>query len=573
MKRAALYVRVSTDDQAEQGTSLESQLEACRKYAQANGYMIVAELREEGASGATLARPQLDKLRDMVDDALLDVVVIYKLDRLSRDTGQMLALLKEFKRRGVSLRSATVQLEDTPEGTMMLTMLAAIGAYERSQFMERSRRGKETRVRQGKVVGTTMPPYAFRYVVGEGRFELQEEEGEVVKEIFDGVVNKGLSLYEVARRLNERHVPTPRGGDLWRKSTIKSILTNPIYTGKYAWGRTKSVAPKNPRKLNHNGEEKSTNQPRPQSDWLVVDGVVPRLVSDDMFEAVGAQLERNKVLSVRACQRDYLLRGYVKCGYCGGTLRGHANNGVIKYECYHRDRRTRADFKDLCISKSYHADRLEAAVWGALEQLITTPELLARVAEEREPGREKVEKQEQEKVANLQKAIAKVEQQLDRLLDLYVDGTLSREKYEQKAKPLNDEKHVMEDQVAEVRVLTALRGLLVIPGVADLERFCKMMTLAVKTLSFEEKRRLMELSNIRILVTADTIHIEGAFKTELLGISLVVDLPAAQLMGRKKSAASVGKVEAAANLESTNYVGHEGDQTTPLSTQYQHPQR
>jgi site-specific DNA recombinase len=571
MKRAAIYTRVSTEDQSENGTSLDSQLDACRKFALANGWQIVAELKEQGASGATLARPQLDKLRDLVGDGLVDVVVIYKLDRLSRDTGQMLGLLKEFGKHNVALKSATVQIEDTPEGVMLLTMLAAMGAYERTQIMERSRRGKEARVRQGKVVGTTMPPYAFRYIIGEGRFELDEGEGQIVREIFDGVVNRGLSLYEVARRLNERHVPTPRGGDVWRKSTIRGILRNPIYSGRYTWGRTRSVAPKNPRKANHNGETKTTNQPRPQEEWIVVPDVVVRLVSDAMFEQVQAQLQRNQVLSKRSCTHEYLLRGFVRCGYCGGTLRGHINNGTRKYECYRREQRGDPEAQR-CPSKTYHADRLEAIVWEALEQYITDPALLARIADEKEPGREKAEKLEAAQLANLQTARAKVEAQLDKLLDLYVDGALPKEKYELKAKPLTAEAERLDREIGTIQLSVLIRDFIIVPKLTYLEMFCKYMKHAVKTLTFEEKRRLLELSNIKISVTADAIHVGGAFTTDLLNVSIEADLDTDQLMRKGKPAPTGEAVEAIAGSIDGGENDSIGGPTDPLSTHYQYPQ-
>jgi site-specific DNA recombinase len=154
LKPAAIYARVSSEEQATEGTSLESQVAACRRYAAANGLNVVATFMEDWPA-PTLARPELDRLRDLVATNELAAVIIYKLDRLSRDTADTLALLKEFKAHSVELRSATVAIEDSPEGKMMLTMLAAIAEYERTQIIERSRRGKRQRALQGKVIVTT----------------------------------------------------------------------------------------------------------------------------------------------------------------------------------------------------------------------------------------------------------------------------------------------------------------------------------------------------------------------------------------------------------------------------------
>ncbi len=239
MKMAAIYSRVSTEDQAIEGTSLDSQTAACKRYAESNGYRVLSELREE-RSGATLNRPRLDDLRDMVKQGLVQVVIVYKLDRLSRDTGHTLTLLNEFRKAGVEFKTATAEVEDTAEGRMMLTMLSAMAEYERTQFIDRTRRGKEQKARSGKFVGTMFTPYAYRYVVGEGRLELVEEEAHVVRQMFEWVVNEGLSLRGVARRLNVLGVTLPRGGQVWRQSSVRSILRNHAYTGTFFWNKTRS---------------------------------------------------------------------------------------------------------------------------------------------------------------------------------------------------------------------------------------------------------------------------------------------------------------------------------------------
>src|SRR4051812_16579644 len=115
MKTAAIYARVSTTGQAEDGTSLLTQTEACEAWAVRHGYVVVKKVVED-KSGATLDRPGLDEIRDMAMRGEIDAVIIYKLDRLSRETGNTLALLKEFTKAGVKLESATMPIEDTPEG-------------------------------------------------------------------------------------------------------------------------------------------------------------------------------------------------------------------------------------------------------------------------------------------------------------------------------------------------------------------------------------------------------------------------------------------------------------------------
>ena len=157
MKPALVYARVSTHGQAEDGTSLQTQVEACQRWATQNGYTVVKAITDD-VSGSTLKRAGLDEVRDIVSRKEVQAVIIYKLDRLSRETSHTLTLFAEFKRHGVDLKSATSPIEDTPEGKLLLTMLSAIAEFERTQIGERTRRGKHHRAKEGAVLGSGWAP-------------------------------------------------------------------------------------------------------------------------------------------------------------------------------------------------------------------------------------------------------------------------------------------------------------------------------------------------------------------------------------------------------------------------------
>jgi len=179
--RAALYARVSTEDQGK-NYSLPTQLEACRRYAQEHGLEVVAEFTDE-FTGASLDRPGLDALRDLAAQRGCDAVIVYDVDRLARKMVYQLILEEELKRYGVNIHYVVGQYGDDPESNLHKQIKGAIAEYERTRIAERMSRGRRGKAKAGKVVGNGRPPYGYRFTP-DWRLELYEAEAEVVRQIF-----------------------------------------------------------------------------------------------------------------------------------------------------------------------------------------------------------------------------------------------------------------------------------------------------------------------------------------------------------------------------------------------------
>jgi site-specific DNA recombinase len=245
-KRAVIYARVSTDEQSK-GYSLPTQLEACRKYAEEQGYTVVKEYADD-YSGMSMDRPALNELRSLLDQGGADVVVCYEVDRLARKVVYQLLLEEEFTRRRAVLEYVLARYDATPEGQMMKQFRGVIAEYERAKILERMARGKKGRAQAGQVTVGRIAPYGYDYV-GEphkGQLVVNEEEAKMVRLIFqwytDGDENGDkLGAYQIARRLSERRIPTKddtagyvkrkKEPGVWGKSTVQKILTNETYTG------------------------------------------------------------------------------------------------------------------------------------------------------------------------------------------------------------------------------------------------------------------------------------------------------------------------------------------------------
>jgi site-specific DNA recombinase len=150
-KRAILYARVSTDEQARSGYSLAQQLEALREYAVREGYEVLEEVQDAGQSGASLERPGMDRVRDLVAAGNVSVVLAQDRDRFSREPAYTYLLRREFEEHGCELRSLNDRGDDNPEGELTDGILDQLAKFERAKTAERSRRGKLRKAREGKV--------------------------------------------------------------------------------------------------------------------------------------------------------------------------------------------------------------------------------------------------------------------------------------------------------------------------------------------------------------------------------------------------------------------------------------
>jgi site-specific DNA recombinase len=192
-KRAILYTRVSTGEQARSGYSLAQQLEALRDYAAREGYEVLQEITDPGQSGVTLARPGLDRVRDLMAAGGASVVLAQDRDRFAREPAYHYLLRQEFEEHGAKMCALNDRGDETPEGELTDGIMDQLAKFERAKTAERTRRGKLRKAREGKVVGTHAPRYGFKFNATKDAYEVNEAEMEVVRRIFH-MVGAGGSL-------------------------------------------------------------------------------------------------------------------------------------------------------------------------------------------------------------------------------------------------------------------------------------------------------------------------------------------------------------------------------------------
>ena len=229
MKAAAIYARVSSDQQKEDNT-IASQTAALVAFASSHGYGVPDDwiFEDEGFSGATLVRPGLERVRDLVAEGQVQAVLVLSPDRLSRKYAYQVLLTEEWLRQGVQTVFVNAPQSHSPEDQLLLQFQGMIAEYERAQILERSRRGKRHRAKQGEASVLSAAPYGYRYVrKTEDRAAYFEAQAAVVRQVYDLYTVQALSIGAITRRLNELGVPTRKGQSCWERSTVWGDAAQP----------------------------------------------------------------------------------------------------------------------------------------------------------------------------------------------------------------------------------------------------------------------------------------------------------------------------------------------------------
>lgn len=218
------YCRVSTEEQAREGISLEVQEDKIKKYAELHNLNLVKNIVDEGKSGKDLNREGINEILSLIKGREINHIIVYKMDRLTRRTFDLLYLVEEiFKKNKVQFHSITERIDtSTAQGNFFLTIIGAMAQMERDLISERTKAVLHYKIEKGEYVGS--PALGYLASSGDSKLlEIDQREQDTVKRIFYLKRYKKLSLGKIAKELNENDVKTKRGGK-WYSGTIKLIL-------------------------------------------------------------------------------------------------------------------------------------------------------------------------------------------------------------------------------------------------------------------------------------------------------------------------------------------------------------
>ncbi|MED4083855.1 recombinase family protein [Halalkalibacterium halodurans] len=375
-----VYVRVSSEEQAQKGYSVRNQLDECKKKAGTNE---VIEYVDEGYSGEFLERPALEKLRKDVREGIITKVVCYDPDRLSRKLMNALIIDDEFRKRGVEMVYVNGEYAHSPEGQLFYSMRGAISEFEKAKINERMSSGRRRKAREGKVVKNNYC-YGYDYDKEKSQYVINEDEAKIVRLIFDLFTNpndiaKGMN--GIANYLTEKGVPTKRRAGVWHRQVVRQILMNRTYTGtlyQNRWNTEGMLA----NKYKKESGEKVPMKERDPSEWIPTK--IPRIISDEQFEYAQDLLQQARRRWAKSGTHKYLLSGLVRCGKCGNTMTGVKRNTwgqkILKYT----DRKNTAGAKHFGCGNELRASKLEDVVWKQIREILDNPEKIENHKVERE---------------------------------------------------------------------------------------------------------------------------------------------------------------------------------------------
>lgn len=450
LTKAAIYIRVSTQDQVE-NYSIEVQRERIRAFCKAKNWDVYDEYIDGGYSGSNLERPSIKKL--LYDLKNIDVVVVYKLDRLSRSQRDTLELIEEyFLKNNVDFVSITETLDtSTPFGKAMIGILSVFAQLERETIAERMRMGHIKRAENGlRGNGGDYDPSG--YTRENGYLIIKTDEAKHIKRVFD-LYEQYHSITRVQEILREEGYP------IWRFRRYRDILSNILYIGRVTFA----------------GKE--------------YEGQHEPIISSEQFKRVQMLLERHKGHNAHKAKQS-LLSGLITCSCCGenyvaystGKSKDVESKRYYYYIC--RAKRFPAEYEERCMNKTWSRKKLEEVIISELKNLTE----------------EKKQTHKKEKKINYAKLIKDIDKKMERLLDLFMNTTnISRNLLEQQMEKLNLEKEKL--LLKQQRSEESLSHEVTLTTIDDL----------FETLEFKEKQIIINNFIEQIYINKENVEIIWRF--------------------------------------------------------------
>lgn len=379
MKKVILYPRVSTKGQAEDGYSIDFQIEKMIAYCKAMDYAVVGIYSDNGYSGANLERPGIQRIIEEAPTGKFDAVLVYKLDRLSRSQKHTMYLLEDvFIPNDIAFVSMSESFDTSSQfGIAMVGILSVFAQLERANIKERTFDGRKGRAKEGSWHGGSFHPIGYDYV--DGKLVINEKEAEQVRMVYEYYA-AGMTITEISQRMDGF---TTKHGDWHHLGTIANVLDNPLYVGTVHF-----------------------------DDVLTPDSHDP-IISQELFEKV--ERIRSGIHKYTKKDSKYLLSGLVFCKNCGARYFVKKNpNGNLFYCCHSRAKVNKLMVKDpTCKNKNWRKEELETLVYNEIVKLAENPHLMYEI--KKAPPEYTDGNQNQQ----VHEEIERINADIGRLMDLY----------------------------------------------------------------------------------------------------------------------------------------------------------
>lgn len=418
--RTGIYTRVSTAEQVLEGFSLDAQLHRLRAYCESQGWEIADVYTDEGISAKDTVRPELQRMFSDIESGKLDVVLVYKLDRLTRSVHDLYDMLNLFDKHNVGFKSSTEVFDTTTAmGRLFITIVGALAQWERETIGERSRFGQAQMVREGRYFGHTAP---YGYELCDGALHIHPSESPVVRMIFELYLG-GNGTSRIVKHLNDskNSIPRPRGSETWSMKVVMGIVKNEAYAGYVRYGnKTKG---------------------KPGKEFVLAKSDHEPIVSEEDFNRAQQLVKTRRTAPPRSGTGIHPLVGVLRCGLCGGAMVGRTERAgqggrVNPYYGYICNTRRHAR---TCAMKMWKREKIEGSVIQEIERMSAG---ILKAAQD-----EPVQTDNSRDIKRIENALQRLSAQRKKWTDAFNKDHITSENLGEQFRTITAEENALKDQL------------------------------------------------------------------------------------------------------------------------------
>ncbi|HAT4186105.1 TPA: recombinase family protein [Clostridium perfringens] len=443
-KIIAIYCRVSTDEQAEFGYSIDEQKRLLEEWCKANDYIIYKCYSDRGISGKNIKdRPALKELLSDAKEGKFDMVISWKINRVSRKLEDVLKIVNLLEKNNITFKSYSEPFEtDTPAGRMQFQMMALIGEFERGTIAQNVKMGMIAKAKSGnwcggRVLGYDLVPNNSpeEEKKGKNKLEINEKEAEIVRFIFNEY-SKGKGYKAITNKMNKLGYKTKKGNN-FSVGSIRDILTNPVYIGEIRYNVRQNWSEKRRRNIN----------PNP----IRVKGKHEAIIDRELWDKVQLILESKKGKPSRIYDGEYPLTGILRCPKCGaGMVISRTTNtladGTKKRIAYYCCGNWKNKGTSVCNSNTIRVDKANEYVFKKIEELVSNEAMIKAVVKNINKERKDKVKPAKRLLGDIDKELEKLDKRKRKIFEAYEDDILTKEEFQTRKNELNEKIRILEEE-------------------------------------------------------------------------------------------------------------------------------
>ena len=443
-KLIAIYCRVSTEEQSENGYSIDEQERLLEEWCKKMGYVIYKCYSDRGISGKNIKdRPALKELLSDAKAGKFDMVISWKINRLSRKLEDVLKIVNLLEKNNITFKSYSEPFEtDTPAGRMQFQMMALIGEFERGTIAQNVKMGMIAKAKSGnwcggRVLGYDLVPNNSpeEEKKGKNKLEINEKEAEIVRFIFNEY-SKGKGYKAITNKMNKLGYKTKKGNN-FSVGSIRDILTNPVYIGEIRYNVRQNWSEKRRRNIN----------PNP----IRVKGKHEAIIDRELWDKVQLILESKKGKPSRIYDGEYPLTGILRCPKCGaGMVISRTTNtladGSKKRIAYYCCGNWKNKGTSVCNSNTIRVDKANEYVFKKIEELVSNEAVIKAVVKNINKERKDKVKPAKRLLGDIDKELEKLDKRKRKIFEAYEDDILTKAEFQIRKDELNEKIRILEEE-------------------------------------------------------------------------------------------------------------------------------